>query len=265
MGTTITAPTALEAYEATAAVYDSFTAHHRHDVWTEMLERILRPHGLIERGRLLDVGCGTGKSFGPWEDRGWSVVACDASPAMLRRAAAKAGPGTETLVADARALDVLGSFDLVTLVDDVVNYLEPGELVDAFTGAVRNLAPDGLLMFDVNTLLSYRTFFAETEVHEADGSFVIWRGRVVADAFAPGDMAEATLDAFVSEADGCWSRTRAVHRQHHHPVELLSAALDEAGLSVLGAYGADDDCRYEQPVDEARHTKVVVVARVEGR
>ena len=41
--------------------------------------------------RVLDVACGTGKSFMPFLARGWDVTACDLSPAMLARAATVAG------------------------------------------------------------------------------------------------------------------------------------------------------------------------------
>ena len=255
-----TAPPALayEAYEATAAVYDAFTSHHRHDLWTDMQERLLRPHGLPERGRLLDVGCGTGKSFEPWQARGWSVVACDASPAMLAHAAAKAGPRTETLVADARDLPALGAFDLVAMTDDVVNYLAPSEHAAAFAGVRRNLAPDGLFVFDLNTLLSYRTFFAETEVCEAGEGFVVWQGRATT-GFAAGGVADAILDAFVPAGDGRWARRRALHRQHHHPIDDVATRLSEAGLRVCSVHGADDDC-VTGPLDELHHGKAVVVA-----
>jgi SAM-dependent methyltransferase len=251
---------ALHAYEEMAPIYDAFTAAHRHDVWTEMLVALLRPHGLPERGSLLDVGCGTGKSFLPWEARGWDVVACDASPAMLRIAAAKAGPATETLVADARDLGVLGSFDLVVLTDDVLNYLDPDEVDDALAGVARNLAPGGLLAFDVNTLGTYRTAFAQTHVSESEGCFAVWRGGASAD-FLPGETAEAVVDGFAEHEPGCWSRIRAVHRQHHHPPAAIAEALRAAGLDVCGVHGVGEDCVPDPDLDELRHVKVVVVAR----
>lgn len=251
---------ALAAYEATAPVYDAFTAHHRHELWTAMLEELLRPHGLAAPGRLLDIGCGTGKSFLPWEERGWSVVACDLSPAMLEQAAAKAGPRTATVLADARDLGVLGRFELVAMCDDVVNYLAPDELVPAFAGVARNLAPGGLLAFDVNALRPYRTFFAGTAVCDAGDRFAVWRGRTTP-AFDPGEVAEATLDAFVEDEDGRWVREQALHRQHHHPLDAVAAGLAEAGLRVCSIHGVDDDCRCAPQVDDLRHTKAVVVAR----
>ncbi len=53
---------ARAAYDRMAPYYDRFTAHHDYDAWTRTLERLARGHGLHGR-RLLDVGCGTGKSF----------------------------------------------------------------------------------------------------------------------------------------------------------------------------------------------------------
>ena len=254
---------AQDAYEATAPVYDAFTVYHRYELWTDMLERLLRPHGLPRRGRLFDVGCGTGKSFQPWEARGWSVVGCDASPAMLVRAAAKAAPGTATLVADARELPDLGAFDLVTMTDDVANYLTPAEQEAAFEGARRNLAPGGLLVFDLNTLLTFRTYFTQVDVRDAEDCYVVLRGHASAD-FMPGDTAEATMDAFVRGPGGRWERRLARHRQHHHPIEGVAERLRDAGLTVCSVHGTDDDCN-TGPLDELAHAKAIVVAaRDEG-
>ena len=249
---------ALEAYEATAPVYDAFTAGHRYELWTDMLERLTRPHGLGNPGRLLDVGCGTGKSFQPWEARGWRVVACDVSPAMLAQAAAKAGPGTTTLVADARDLPGFGEFDLVAMTDDVVNYLAADEHPAAFAGVRRSLAPGGLFVFDVNTLLTYRTYFAQTVVRDAEECFVVWRGEASA-ALAPGETAEGRFDAFVATPSGRWERRGTRDRQHHHPIGDLSRVLAEAGLRVCSVHGTDERCRTER-LDEDRHVKAIVVA-----
>jgi len=242
-----------------APIYDAFTAHHRHDVWTEMLDGLLRPHGLPRTGRLLDVGCGTGKSFLPWEARGWQVVACDVSAAMLERARAKADATTVTLVADARNLPVLGRFDQVAMADDVVNYLRPDELAGAFASVARNLATSGLFVFDANTLRTYRTFFAATDVCDAPGFFAVWRGTTPA-SFAAGDVAEATVDGFVEARSGEWRRVQATHRQYHHSVSTLTDRLRSADLEVCAVYGIDDDC-HADTLDERRHTKLVVIAR----
>src|SRR5215204_5789334 len=144
---------ALGTYQAMAPVYDDFTAHHDYDGWLADLLKILEGHGLTGR-RLLDVACGTGKSFLPMLPRGWQVTGCDLSPAMVARAREKVGASVELSVADMRELPRLGEFDLVWTLDDAINYLlSVDELEAALRGMRDNLAATGLLMFDVNEIL----------------------------------------------------------------------------------------------------------------
>jgi 2-polyprenyl-3-methyl-5-hydroxy-6-metoxy-1,4-benzoquinol methylase len=151
---------AAQAYDAMAPFYDRFTAHHDYELWVGGLLRLAYEHGLAG-SRALDAGCGTGKSFVPLLTRGFEVTACDASPAMLEVAAGKAGAGVALRCADLRELEALGEFDLITCLDDVANYLtEPDDLTSALRGLARNLRPGGVLVFDANTLATYRSFFA---------------------------------------------------------------------------------------------------------
>src|SRR5882762_1378125 len=90
---------AEQAYEAIAPVYDDFTAHHDYELWLGNLLPNLEEQGLQGR-RLLDVGCGTGKSFIPMLERGWEVTACDISPQMLDKARGKVGRAARLSVAD---------------------------------------------------------------------------------------------------------------------------------------------------------------------
>jgi SAM-dependent methyltransferase len=150
------------AYEQIAPVYDDFTAHHNYPEWIDALLKLGAAHGL--RGdAVLDVGCGTGKGFMPLVELGWKVTAADISPSMVELARTKAGPAVRIEVADMRELPLYGSFDLVLCLDDAINYLHSAdELERALRGMAANLAPDGLLIFDSNTLTTYRTFVRRT-------------------------------------------------------------------------------------------------------
>src|ERR1700754_1011690 len=78
------------AYEASAPVYDDFPAHHNYRLWVGTLLELGAANGL--RGdTVLDVACGTGKSFIPMLEHGWKVTACDISASMVEMARAKAG------------------------------------------------------------------------------------------------------------------------------------------------------------------------------
>jgi SAM-dependent methyltransferase len=243
-------PNAREAYDAAADVYDDFTAHHDYDGWTALIERLAREHGLAGR-RLLDVGCGTGKSFLPFLERGYAVVACDISPRMLRHARARSRGRARVLEADARDLPRLGGFDLVLALDDVVNYLTAAELPGAFRGQARNLAPGGVLVFDANTELTYRTFFAGVDRQERGGRVLVWRGEVDPGEFRAGGTARATLEA--------GPRLTSRHVQHHHPPAVVRAALEHAGLDCAAVLGMDLDGALSDRLDEAVHTKMLFV------
>jgi SAM-dependent methyltransferase len=251
---------AEQAYEAIAPVYDDFTMHHDCELWLGELLPRLRRHGLTG-GRLLDVGCGTGKSFLPMLERGWEVVGCDISPSMLELAAAKADDAVELSVADMRELPELGEFDLVWSLDDAVNYLLSGEeLEQALTGMRRNLRPDGLLMFDVNTLHSYRTFFAKTETVESGGRRLVWRGLTPTDV-PPGAICESRFEVEAGSGLPAARVEAHVHRQKHFPEAEVLAAMEAAGLECLDVFGHGYDAVLKQPLEELTHTKAVYIAR----
>lgn len=251
---------ARATYDAFAPHYDDFTAHHDYETWTTTLEGLARECGLQGR-RLLDVACGTGKSFLPYLDRGYEVCACDISPAMLEAAAGKAGDRVRLEVCDMRDLPRLGSFDFVCCIDDAVNYvLAYDELVSTFSGFARNLAPGGVVLFDVNTVLTYRTFFGSLTVVMGDERVLVWDGQA-GESFGAGDLTQATLEALNRRADGTWWRERSVHHQRHHPHATVQSALRRADLQPVALRGMHLDGTMTETFDELENSKAVYVAR----
>jgi SAM-dependent methyltransferase len=248
------------AYEAIAPVYDDFTAHHDYEVWLGNLLPELERLGL-EGNRLLDVACGTGKSFIPMLNRGWEVTASDISPAMVALARAKVGDAVALSVADMRDLPDFGQFGLVWCLDDAINYLlSSEELEQALAGMRRNLGPGGLLMFDVNAITAYRTFFAEEVVVERDGRRLVWKGRSRPDA-APGSISEASFEVLPATGGGGPEIAPAMHRQRHFPEAEVLAALERTGLECLEVFGHGHDAILRQPLEDEVHAKAVYIAR----
>ncbi len=248
---------AKRAYEAIAPAYDDFTSHHKYEPLMKELLPALHGCGL-GGNRLLDVACGTGKSFIPMRERGWEVTGCDISPAMLNLARAKVGDAVQLEVADMRDLPVFGEFDLVWALVDAVNYLLDGmELNAALAGMRSNLAPSGLLLFDVSTLLAYRSFFATSDVFEEDGVRLIRRGRSPADAL-PGSLWSAEFEARVAGKEV----PPHLHHQRHFPAGEILSTLASNGLEILDVAGQHTDgIGLQRPLDEAKHTKAIYIAR----
>jgi SAM-dependent methyltransferase len=246
-------------YDAFAPFYDAFTAASDYETFTDEMLAVARRHG-VTGSALLDLACGTGKSFEPLMRRGFRVTACDASPGMLAEASLKA-PQARLLCADIRELPALGSFDLVTCLDDSINYLgDEDELAAAFAGMARNLGPGGLAIFDLNSLRAYRTTFARDAVSETDGTFFAWRGLADPDA-DPGCVAEARIEVFFTRADGSYERVTTHHRQRHFERERVLMLLEDAGLRCVAVHGVRDDASLDESADEGRHLKVLYTAR----
>jgi len=207
------------------------------------------------------VACGTGKSFLPMLDRGYVVTACDVSEEMLRLARAKAVGRARLESCDMRQLPTLGQFDLVLCLDDAINYLlSPDELRVTMHGVRRNLAPQGVAVFDVNTLASYRTFFGSRHVVSDRERVVIWEGAAAA-TFADAGVAQATVEILVRETNTHWGRGRTSHYQRHHPRSVIAAALAAAGLRIVGVYGMYLDGSVSDGFDEDENSKAVYVVR----
>jgi SAM-dependent methyltransferase len=246
------------AYDLIAGHYDGFTAHHDYELWLGALLPALEAHDL-QGDRLLDVGCGTGKSCLPMLDRGWRVTACDNSPEMLRVLRDKAGFRMRIELADLRNLPVLGEFDLILSLGDVLNYCAAtGSIEVPMRGLAANLAPGGLLLFDLNTIATYSTFFSEVQEVEVSGQRITWRGTGDGNARA-GEPAESVME--IADADGR-PLTKAVHRQRHVTEQEVRRSMELAGLECLDVFGQGFDAVLEKPLDESHHTKTIYIARV---
>ncbi len=185
----------------------------------------------LQGNRLLDLACGTGLSLVPMLDRGWQVTGCDLSAEMLKVARARVGGGATLVLADMRELPQLGRFDLIWSVNDSLNYLlSTGDLAATMAGMARNLAPGGIVVFDLNTLATYRTLFSAEHSVDVGGRTMTWSGLMAGREIAPGSISEARI----AGEDPALSH---VHRQRHFTEDEVAAAAGAAGLRLRGLFG----------------------------
>lgn len=222
-----------EAYEAFAPIYDEFNQMNDHDMWLGILLSEAQRLGL-RKGRVLDVGCGTGLAFEPLLARGWAVHGCDISAAMLEQARQKFGATVPLDQADLRELPELGEFELVLALNDVVNYLtEDGDLERAFARVRANLAPGGLFIFDANSLGLFAEYFAGGDA--AGMSRGRWRWSGLTEGVRPGGTYEARLSG-----DGVETH---LHRERHHPPERCRHRSPRPGSSAWRCWGSGRSAR----------------------
>jgi SAM-dependent methyltransferase len=244
---------ALAAYEAFAAVYNDFNHSNDYERWLgDALLPELRKHGLREGGRALDVGCGTGRAFGPLLRRGWQVHGSDLSPAMLELAAGEGGAAVPLHLADMRELPTLGGFDLVLSLNDSVNYLlGDGDLVRALEGMRKNLAAGGLIIFDVNSSSTYTSGYSGDRHVEHNGSRWVWRGR--------GEVAPSIFEA---EIAGDRLPEPIQHLERFRSESEVLEAMRTAGIESLAALGMSEISEkivLSTPLDESRDYKLIFI------
>lgn len=247
---------ARQTYEALAPSYDDFTLGYgyKYETWTATLLARAEQEGL-SGDRLLDVACGTGFSFIPLLERGWRVTGCDISPAMVEAAGTKVGDRAELHVADMRELPDLGEFDLVWSINSAMSYLlSTDELSATLAGMRRNLAPEGLVLCDLLTLKTARTFFTGEFPVEREGKKFTWKGVLAADEVVTGATGGGRL-----EEEGK-SNPADLHRMRHFGEAEVLAAIEAAELRCVQVLGESEGTLHEG-LDEEAHPTALYICR----
>jgi SAM-dependent methyltransferase len=224
---------AHDGYAALAPFYDEFVAHPGYRHWVLAIEATARELGV--RGvRLLDVGCGTGRSFGPLLDRGYLVTGCEPVGEMLEQARRRSPRRVHVAHAGA-AQAPAGPFDLVLALNDVVNCIpDAGELRRTLAAVAARLADDGVFAFDVTPPRSHARLFGRSSRRVTARAAFEWRPQ------GPGADRRAHVAQLRVRPPG---RPEAitVHRQRTVAERELRAALAAAGLRVAAVRGCDND------------------------
>jgi SAM-dependent methyltransferase len=185
-----------------------------------------------EFGSLLDVGCGRGEFVSQIREAfpGADFHGIDLSPEMVRMARER---GVNADRSDLCGLN--GSYDVITCVFDMLNYLSPDGLGDFMLCLRERLRPGGTLLCDINTLYGFEEV-AVGAFQASDGN------RFVA---VEGDFSEGVYrsDFTLFERDGeCWKRSDGrIFQYYHAPGDIASASgLELAGKIPVRLYSEEE-------------------------
>ena len=252
--------TARDSFDALAPYYDRYTRGEDYARKLAAVAELIEGYEPPGR-RLLDVACGTGRSLQAMLDQGFDARGCDVSPEMVRYASTKFEDPGRVLVGDMRSLPPLGPVDVVTCLGDSLNYLlELSELDAALASIAAQLVDGGLLVFDLSTLLLYRTWFAEDSERQAGDLMFRWHGSGAVDG-APNSLHTATIEVLERGADGTMVRHLSNQVQRHWPWAIVAAALGRATYELVAIRGQRSGATLEGWADEAHHHKLLVVCR----
>lgn len=157
------------AYEAFAQFYDSLNEGADYDGLCAVICKYFTEYGLTQ-GIVADLGCGTGEMSLRLAQKGYDLIAVDASADMLNELLDKkqqAGLGNEILALcqPLEQLDLYGTIQGAVSLFDTVNHIEPENLARAFQRVGLFMESGGVFVFDYNTPYKH-------EIILADNSFV---------------------------------------------------------------------------------------------
>lgn len=230
----------MTGYSTFARYYDSLTANidykKRAGYFHEIIKRYKNTEGTI----LLDLACGTGSISEEMAKIGYDVIGVDYSDEMLGIALDKkfdSGLNIQYLCQDMRKLDLYGSMDITICALDSINHLNSlADVKKVFKNVALFSEPQGLFIFDINTLYKHRNVLANnTFTYETDNVFCVWENTLVEDT----DEVKMNLEFFELEENGLYSRTSDSFSEKAYSEESIEELLRECGFELLAKFGDD--------------------------
>lgn len=250
-----------DSYRNFAQVYDLFMNDVPYEMWTDYLQSLLREYK-VEDGLVLELGCGTGSVTELLAERGYDMIGIDNSMDMLEIAMEKkleSGHDILYLLQDMREFELYGTVAAIVSICDSMNYItEEEDLLEVFRLANNYLDPEGVFIFDLNTIYKYRELMGDRTIAEnrEEGSF-IWDNYYDEEE----QINEYDLAIFIPEGeDGLYRKYEEVHYQRGYELEHIKELLEEAGMKFVAAY----DAFTKEPAREDSE-RIYVIAREHGK
>ena len=271
----------MEMYEDFALVYDRFMDETPYEEWCQfVVGRLKQDQVTIIRsnycdmvprlaeigvtgvdGILLDLGCGTGSMTELLAKQGYDMIGVDLSDSMLDIAMekrAQSGHNILYLQQDMREFELYGTVRAVICLCDSLNYLlEEDDLLTTFKLVNNYLDPNGLFIFDFNTVYKYETVIGDSTIAEnrEDCSF-IWENYYTAE----DQINEYDLTIFVKQQKDLFRKFTETHLQRGYTLETMKRLVEQSGLIFVEALDADTHGSVTETSE-----RIYVIAREHGK
>ena len=247
----------MPSYQAFAAFYDELMEEARYSERCGYLLKLLERHG-HPAGLTLDLACGTGSLTIELAKRGVDVYGADGSVDMLSEAMQKSmEEGLQILFLNQRMeeLDLYGTIDTCFCTLDSLNHITDIEVLRRAIDRVGLfMNPNGLFVFDVNTVYKHREVLGNNAfILENDRVFCAWQNTLT-----DNNTVAIDLD-FFEEDNGVYNRYSESFCERAYTDGELSMLLEEAGFAVEAVYG---DMTFEPPDPDEQRS--VYVARMKN-
>lgn len=250
----------MEMYEDFALVYDRFMDETPYEEWCQFVVGRLKQDQITD-GILLDLGCGTGSMTELLAKQGYDMIGVDLSDSMLDIAMekrAQSGHNILYLQQDMREFELYGTVRAVICLCDTLNYLlEEDDLLTTFKLVNNYLDPNGLFIFDFNTVYKYETVIGDSTIAEnrEDCSF-IWENYYTAE----DQINEYDLTIFVKQQKDLFRKFTETHLQRGYTLETMKRLVEQSGLIFVEALDADTHGSVTETSE-----RIYVIAREHGK
>lgn len=249
----------MSSYDVFSQFYDSLTDNVDYRKRAEFFRTLLVRYGVADGATVLDMGCGTGRFTCEMAKMGYDMIGTDISPDMLCEARENMYDNEVQMLLLCQGmedLDLFGTVDCAVSTLDSINHLDSADSVKkAFYNAGLFMNPDGMFIFDINTVYKHREILGNnTFVYDTDDVFCVWQNTLNDD-----NSVDIALDFFEPDGDAYY-RSCEEFTERAYAIEDIKKWLQEAEFEVVDIF---DDCSYE-PIKETTQ-RAVIAARYTGK
>jgi len=220
------------AYDFFAPYYDRYMRHVDYDKWADKILSMYNLHSNAALRDILELACGTANISERLVRKGYVVTASDRSGEMLKYAAQKEHK-PRLLQADMTDELPAGSYDLIILVFDSINYLlEKTDITRLLENISKALKKNGLFIFDISTHRnSMENFTDYVNIDETNDYLLIHQ----ADFDTEHRLQKTKLTIF-KRSDNHYIRMDEEHLQRVYNTHELLYLIENSSLECAGIY-----------------------------
>ena len=226
-----------DPFDRIAPHYDALMENVPYDLWAQYVAQLAIRSGrpILPGGRLLDLATGTGSLALQFAAQGCSVTGIDRSAPMLHQAGRNARSRdlhVTFLCRDLRDFELPSDFDHAVCLYDSLNYItDPPALERTFANVRAALQPNGLFIFDVNTVHALEAELFTQENSPGAGVEYQWNSKYNKRT----RLSRIKMDFRVLATGETIS---AVHRQRAYTDQEIRDHLSNARFAQVQAYEA---------------------------
>lgn len=223
------------AYGFFADRYDRYMAHVDYNKWFHLLSEWHKAYSSDQCTRVMELACGTAAVASRFVQAGCEVFACDISPQMLENAEKRE---FKPHLYQASLTDAIPhqNLDLVICVFDSINYLlHANEVKLCLQEVSRALAPKGLFIFDISTLLNSMENFSDvcSISRERDGLMAHEA------YYEPGKRRQISKLELFKECGASFVHHSEVHTQRVYMAREIEELILESGLRLKAVHSTE--------------------------